>query len=74
MKYVTNQNSTQEPKKRNTLRQNYGILKTRKNNEKNTQKKCQGWQTKRLQNEEKDCPKITILDVNNQQDTIFFLK
>ena len=38
VKYVTNQNSTQEAKKRNTLRQNKGTLMTSKNNEMNTQK------------------------------------
>ena len=33
---------------------------TSKNNEMNTQKECQGRQTKRVQNEEKDCPKIEL--------------
>ena len=30
------------------------------NNERNTQKECQGRQTKRLQNEENDCPRIEL--------------
>ena len=50
-------------------------LKTSKNNERNTQKECQGrQQTRKLQNQEKEFSKNwTILDVNSQQDTIFFL-
>ena len=49
-------------------------IKTRKNNERNTQKECQGrQQTRRLQNQEKEMFKdLTILDVNNQQDIFFY--
>ena len=54
MRYVTNQNSTKTSQEKKYSKIKLRNLKTSKNNERNTQKECQGRQTKRLQNQEND--------------------
>jgi len=51
-----------------------GNFKDKQKNERNTQKECQGRQTKRLQNKEKDCPKIELYYMQITNKTHFFFK